>query len=46
MVTEVVPDATFEGMTVVFVGTAARTPFRVYALENPARVVVEVADAG
>lgn len=46
VVTEVVPDSTYEGMTVVFVGTAARTPFRVYALENPARVVVEVADAG
>ena len=46
VVTEVVFDATYEGMTVAFVGTAARTPFRVYALENPARVVVEVADAG
>jgi len=46
VVTEVVFDATYEGTTVAFVGTAARTPFRVYALENPARVVVEVADAG
>jgi hypothetical protein len=46
VVAEVVPDSTFEGTTVAFVGTAARTPFRVYALENPARVVVEVADAG
>jgi hypothetical protein len=44
MVTEVAFDATFEGSTVAFVGTAARTPFRVYLLENPARVVVEVAD--
>ncbi len=31
---------------VAFVGTAGRTPFRVYALESPARVVVEVADVG
>ena len=46
VVTEVVFDATYEGTTVAFVGTASRTPFRVYALENPARVVVEVADAG
>jgi len=45
-VTEVVFDATFEGTTVSFVGTTGRNPFRVYALENPARVVVEVADAG
>jgi hypothetical protein len=45
-VTEVVFDATYEGTTVAFVGTSGRTPFRVYALENPARVVVEVADAG
>jgi hypothetical protein len=46
VVTEVVFDATYEGTTVAFVGTSGRTPFRVYALENPARVVVEVADAG
>ncbi|MFD2089975.1 AMIN-like domain-containing (lipo)protein [Blastococcus deserti] len=45
-VTEVVHDATFEGTSVTFVGTAARNPFRVYALENPTRVVVEVAHAG
>ncbi len=44
-VTEVVVDSTFEGTTVVFVGTAARAPFRVYLLENPTRVVLEVADA-
>jgi hypothetical protein len=46
VVTEVAFDATYEGTTVAFVGTSGRTPFRVYALENPARVVVEVADAG
>ena len=45
-VTEVVFDGTFEGSTVAFVGTAARAPFRVYLLEEPARVVLEVADAG
>ncbi len=44
-VTEVVFDATFEGTTVAFVGTRAEAPFRVYALQDPARVVVEVADA-
>ena len=46
MVTEVVWDATFEGTSVAFVGTGRETPFRVYALDSPARVVVEVADAG
>ncbi|MGY1732130.1 hypothetical protein ACI798_11490 [Geodermatophilus sp. SYSU D01045] len=45
-VTEVVFDATFEGTTVAFVGTRSQAPFRVYALEAPTRVVVEVADAG
>ncbi|MGY1740796.1 MULTISPECIES: AMIN-like domain-containing (lipo)protein [unclassified Blastococcus] len=44
VVTEVAFDATFEGTTVAFVGTTARSPFRVYLLEGPARVVVEVAD--
>jgi hypothetical protein len=44
VVTEVVLDSTFEGTTVVFVGTAARAPFRVYLLEDPVRVVLEVAD--
>jgi hypothetical protein len=46
VVTEVVFDATYEGTTAAFVGTAGRTPFRVYALDSPARVVVEVADVG
>jgi hypothetical protein len=44
-VTEVVFDATFEGTTVAFVGTRAEAPFRVYLLQDPVRVVVEVADA-
>ncbi len=43
-VTEVAFDATFEGTTVAFVGTRAETPFRVSLLQDPARVVVEVAD--
>jgi hypothetical protein len=44
-VTEVAFDGTFEGTTVAFVGTTARAPFRVYALANPTRVVLEVRDA-
>lgn len=44
-VTELVWDATFEGTSVTFVGTSAEVPFRVYLLEGPTRVVVEVADA-
>src|SRR4051812_42816753 len=43
VVTEVVFDATFEGTTTAFVGTTRTAPFRVYLLENPTRVVVEVA---
>jgi hypothetical protein len=43
VVTEVVFDATFEGTTVAFVGTTAESPFRVYLLQNPTRVVLEVA---
>lgn len=46
VVTEVVWDGTFEGTSVAFVGTTARVPFRVYLLEEPARVVLEVADPG
>ena len=46
VVTEVVWDATFEGQSVAFIGTTAQVPFRVYLLEDPARVVVEVADQG
>jgi hypothetical protein len=43
-VTEVVYDHTFEGTAVAFVGTTAQTPFRVYALSNPTRVVLDVQD--
>jgi hypothetical protein len=39
-------DASFEGTSVAWLGTAGRRPFRVYALTGPSRVVVEVADAG
>jgi hypothetical protein len=46
MVTEVVWDRTFEGTSVAFVGVTEETPFRVYLLEDPARVVLEVADVG
>ncbi|MCA0145874.1 hypothetical protein [Blastococcus sp. LR1] len=45
-VTEIEFLATFEGVTTAFVGTQAEAPFRVYLLENPMRVVVEVAHAG
>jgi hypothetical protein len=44
-VTELVWDATFEGTSVAFVGTTGEAPFRVYLLEGPTRLVVEVADA-
>jgi hypothetical protein len=43
VVTEVVFDATYEGTTNTFVGTTRKAPFRVYLLEGPTRVVVEVA---
>jgi hypothetical protein len=43
-VTEVAYDATFEGTATAFVGATASTPFRVYALQNPTRVVLEVSD--
>ena len=42
-VTAVQFDGTFEGTTLVFVGTASTTPFRVYLLQNPVRIVVDVA---
>jgi hypothetical protein len=44
-VREVVFDATYEGTTVAFAGTSGAAPFRVFALQNPARVVVDVRDA-
>ena len=45
-VTEVAWDATYEGTSVAFVGTSGEAPFRVYSLEGPTRVVVEVGDLG
>ena len=45
-VTEVVFAATYEGVTTAFIGSRDSRPFRVYALEDPARVVVEVAHSG
>jgi hypothetical protein len=45
-VTEIVWDATFEGTSVALIGTTGEAPFRVYALEDPTRVVVEVAGLG
>ena len=42
VVTEVVWDSTFEGTSVAFVGATEQTPFRVYLLQNPTRVVVNV----
>jgi hypothetical protein len=44
-ITEVVYDHVFEGTAVAFIGTGAQTPFRVYALSNPTRVVVDIQDA-
>jgi hypothetical protein len=43
VVTEVDLYASSEGRTVSFVGTTERRPFRVYLMENPTRVVLEVA---
>lgn len=43
VVTEVRYDATFEGTAEAFVGTKSKAPFRVYLLQNPTRVVLEVA---
>jgi hypothetical protein len=45
-VIEAVYDATYEGTSLTFVGTAGRNPFRVYAMEDPTRVVLEVAHSG
>ena len=36
-------DGTFEGQALAYVGTSRQQPFRVYALSDPTRVVVEVA---
>ncbi|WP_456935397.1 AMIN-like domain-containing (lipo)protein [Geodermatophilus sp. SYSU D00684] len=45
VVTEVYFDGTFEGVTAALVGTESEAPFRVHLLEDPARIVLEVADA-
>lgn len=45
-VTEVAFDGTYEGTTVAFVGVQSRAPFRVYLLESPTRLVLEVAHTG
>ncbi|WP_170062634.1 AMIN-like domain-containing (lipo)protein [Sediminihabitans luteus] len=42
LVTDVVLDGTFEGYTQVFVGLDEVHPFRVFLLEDPVRVVVDV----
>jgi hypothetical protein len=36
-------DGTFEGRSLAYLGVRARAPFRVYALDGPTRVVVDVA---
>jgi hypothetical protein len=46
VVTEVVWDSTFEGTSVAFVGATEQTPFRVYLIENPTRVVLDVVHPG
>ncbi|MDP5185423.1 GerMN domain-containing protein [Blastococcus sp. BMG 814] len=45
-VQEVVLDTIFEGQMVSFLGTAGERPFRVYRLQSPNRVVVEVLHQG
>ncbi|MGY2066968.1 GerMN domain-containing protein [Blastococcus sp. SYSU DS0619] len=45
-VREVVLDPVFEGQLVSFLGIAAERPFRVYRLQSPNRVVVEVLHRG
>jgi hypothetical protein len=45
-VTEVVFGATFEGTAQALIGTTGESPFRVYLLDGPTRIVVEVAHPG
>ncbi|MCF6746423.1 hypothetical protein E9529_19530 [Blastococcus sp. KM273128] len=45
-VREVGIDTVFEGQLVAFLGTAGERPFRVYRLQDPNRVVVEVLHPG
>ena len=42
LVRQVVPATVFEGQAQFVIGTSARTPFRVFRLSDPARVVVDV----
>lgn len=42
LVREVVFDGVFEGQTSAFIGLSARRPFRVFRLNDPPRVVVDV----
>lgn len=42
-VTEVMRASMFEGQVDAFIGTRAQRPYRVLLLENPARLVVDVA---
>lgn len=45
LVTEVVPAGVFEGDQLAFIGlTGRKKPFRVFALSNPTRVVVDIRD--
>ncbi len=41
-ITEVYVGTTFEGITRVFLGLPAETPFRAFGLEGPSRVVIDV----
>ncbi|ACQ79849.1 conserved hypothetical protein [Beutenbergia cavernae DSM 12333] len=41
---ELVYDGIFEGVSLVFLGVDEEAPFRVFALENPTRVVIDVRD--
>jgi hypothetical protein len=41
-VTQVHYGGTFEGTSEAFIGTQYRAPFRVYRLDNPTRIVIEV----
>lgn len=42
VIREVVVDSVFEGTMEIFVGLSAETPFRVYLLDDPTRVVLDV----
>ena len=42
LVRQVVPAGAFEGQSSFVIGTSSRTPFRVFALTSPTRIVVDV----